>query len=116
MAIACASASAKPGIVTPLAYSSPLIASAPLVTATSSQFVARNYNGFAAAPIAYTSPLGYASPYVASPYVASPYVASPYVASPYAAAAYSPYYANAAPIASVASVAPLKYTAAPVLL
>lgn len=114
MAIACASA--KPGIVTPLAYSSPLIASAPLVTATSSQFVARNYNGIAAAPIAYTSALGYASPYVASPYVASPYVASPYVASPYVAspyAAYSPYYANAAPIASVA---PLKYTAAPVLL
>lgn len=101
MAIACASA--KPGIIgAPLAYSSPF------VTATSSQFIAQNHNGYAAAPIAYTSQLGYASPYLASPYVASPYVASPY-----AAAAYSPYYANTAPIASVA---PLKYTAAPVLL
>lgn len=104
MAIACASA--KPGIISPLAYSAQLVASAPIVTATSSQFIARNYNGFAAAPIAYASPLGYASPYLTSPYVSSPYVASPY-----AAAAYSPYYANAEPIATVNSVAPLKYTA-----
>lgn len=102
--IACASA--KPGIITPLAYSAPLVASAPLVTATSSQFIAQNYNGFAAAPIAYASPLGYASPYLASPYAASPY----------GAAAYSPYYANAEQIETVNSVAPLKYTAAPVLL
>lgn len=99
MAIACASA--KPGIIAPLAYSAQLVASAPIVTATSSQFISRNYNGFAAAPIAYASPIGYASPYLASPYVASPY----------AAAAYSPYYANAEPIATVNSVAPLKYTA-----
>lgn len=42
-----------------------------VVTATSSQYVARNYNSFAA-------------PLVAANYVASPYYASPYVASPYA--------------------------------
>lgn len=99
MAIACASA--KPAIISPLAYSAPLVASAPVVTATSSQFIARNYNGYAAAPIAYTSPLGYAAPYLASPY---------------AAAAYSPYYADVEPIVTVNSVAPLKYTAAPVFL
>lgn len=120
-------ASAKPGIVAPLAYSSPLIG-APVVTAHSSQVVARNYNGVVAAPLiaapvpvlsassahvvsrninglaapliaapaplAYSSPLGYASPYVASPYVASPYAALPYAASPYAAA-YSPFVGGA---------------------
>lgn len=118
MAMTCVSA--KPGLLTPLA------AVSPIVTATSSQVVARNYNGLAAplvaAPIAYSGSLGYASPYLASPYIASPYAAaaySPYFAAgsplvnPYAAAAYSPYYGGAA-IAS--PVAPLKYTAAPVLL
>lgn len=128
MLVACASA--KPGIVTPLApvaYSAPLIAAAaPYVSATSSQVVHRQYNGLAAAPLIAAAPAAYtaaaytglvspyaaaytsaAYPYAASPYVASPYVASPYVASPYVA---SPYVAS--PYAS-----PLKYTAAgPVLL
>lgn len=101
MAIACVAA--KPGLIAPLAYSAPLLA-APIATATSSQVFARNYNGLAApliaapAPLAYTSSLGYASPYLA---------ASPYVASPYSA--YSPYYAGVS--------SPLRYTAAgPVFL
>ncbi|XP_055840434.1 cuticle protein 5.1-like [Episyrphus balteatus] len=61
-----AAVAAKPAIVAPLAYSSPLIAS-PYTAA-------------------YTA--GYASPYVAaaSPYVASPYAA--YSAYPYAASYY----------------------------
>ncbi|XP_055914909.1 cuticle protein 5.1-like [Eupeodes corollae] len=61
-----AAVAAKPAIVAPLAYSSPLVAS-PYTAA-------------------YTA--GYASPYVAaaSPYVASPYAA--YSAYPYAAASY----------------------------
>lgn len=62
--IACAAA--KPGIVAPLAYSAPYVASS---------YVASPY---------------VASPYVASSYVASPYVASPYLASPYAAAYTAP--------------------------
>lgn len=80
----------------PIAYSAPLV-SAPVVTATSSQAIVRNYNGFAAV----SAPL-VASPYVASPYAAysaySPYVAYPsaytahpaaYVASPYTTAGVS---------------------------
>uniref|UniRef100_T1GLD8 Uncharacterized protein n=1 Tax=Megaselia scalaris TaxID=36166 RepID=T1GLD8_MEGSC len=65
-----AAVSAKPGIVAPVAYTSPL------------------------AYPAYTSPLAYASPYT-SPYTyasAYPYVASPYYAG-YSAYPYaSPYY------------------------
>ncbi|XP_017013098.2 cuticle protein 38-like [Drosophila takahashii] len=91
--VACAAA--KPGLLgAPLAYTSPLAytaplaysapaavvaAPAPVVTATSSQVIARNYNGIAAAPViapvaapvvakyaaapfAYSSPLAYTSP------------------------------------------------------
>lgn len=58
-------ASAKPGILAPVAYSSPLIAAAPYVAATSSQVVARNYNGLAvAAPLIAQAPLAYSSPLV----------------------------------------------------
>ncbi|XP_017139345.1 cuticle protein 16.5-like [Drosophila miranda] len=95
--IACASA--KPGIVAPLAYSAPLVAAAPAAAVYS-----REYHGNFAAPYVTAASPYVASPYVASPYVASPYVASPYVASPYVA---SPY---------VASPYTAAYSAAPVLL
>ncbi|XP_032575819.1 cuticle protein 67 [Drosophila sechellia] len=85
--VACAAA--KPGLLgAPLAYTAPLAysapagvvaAPAPVVTATSSQVIARNYNGiaaapviapvaapvvakYAAAPLAYASPLAYSAP------------------------------------------------------
>ncbi|XP_037721289.1 uncharacterized protein LOC119554450 [Drosophila subpulchrella] len=84
--VACVAA--KPGLLgaslaytAPLAYSAPaavVAAPAPVVTATSSQVIARNYNGiaaasviapvaapvvakYAAAPLAYSSPLAYTS-------------------------------------------------------
>lgn len=84
---------AKPLVVAaPIAYSAPLV-SAPFVTATSSQAIVRNYNGYAV-----SAPLVASSPYVASSaaYAAysgaySPYFAQPaaynYVASPYTVAA-----------------------------
>ncbi|KAJ6641913.1 hypothetical protein Bhyg_06858 [Pseudolycoriella hygida] len=87
---------AKPAVVAPLAYTAEVVVDAPVV-ATSSQFIARNYNGFAAplvtAPIAYT-----ASAY--SPYYASPYA---YAVNP------------VAPVKSVVA-APIKYTSAAVLV
>ncbi|XP_013108900.2 cuticle protein 70, isoforms A and B-like [Stomoxys calcitrans] len=81
--IACAAA--KPGLIgAPLAYTAPAAvvaaAPAPFVTATSSQVIARNYNGIATAPVvapvaaplvaktiaapvaAYTAPLTYNAP------------------------------------------------------
>ncbi|XP_055915337.1 cuticle protein 12.5-like [Eupeodes corollae] len=81
--IACAAA--KPGVLAPLAYSSPLIAAAPgVVTATSSQVIARNYNGIASAPLLAAAPI--AAPLTAARYFASPYAAAaPLVASPFAA-------------------------------
>lgn len=77
---------AEPGLA--VAYTAPVVASAPLVT---SAVYERSFHGKASPFIA--------SPYLASPYVASPYVASPYVASPYVAA--SPY--------AAAYTAPLLY-------
>ncbi|XP_046808590.1 cuticle protein 38-like [Lucilia cuprina] len=95
-------AAAKPGFVAPLTYTAP----AGLVTATSSQFVARNHNGIATAPVvapvaapvaAYTAP------------VAAAYTA-PVVAK--YAAAYSTPLAYSAPVAAAYS-APLTYAATP---
>lgn len=66
--IACAAA--KPGIVAPLAYVAPVVAVPGVVTATSSQFIARNHNGIVAPALApshlsYTAPLSYSAPLVA---------------------------------------------------
>ncbi|XP_037045519.1 uncharacterized protein LOC119080979 [Bradysia coprophila] len=83
---------AKPAIVAPLAYTSPVVVDAPVVTATSSQFIARNYNGVAA-PVAYTA---------YSPYAYAPYA---YAVNPVAPLKYR----------TVVS-APVKYTAATVLV
>uniref|UniRef100_A0A6P4FFL8 Uncharacterized protein LOC108051572 n=2 Tax=Drosophila rhopaloa TaxID=1041015 RepID=A0A6P4FFL8_DRORH len=106
--VACAAA--KPGLLgaplayssplaytAPLAYSAPVVAApAPVVTATSSQVIARNYNGIAAAP-------------VIAP-VAAPLVAK-YAAAPLAAPlAYSSPLAYTSPLAYSA---PLSYAAAP---
>ncbi|KAH8373384.1 hypothetical protein KR009_005023, partial [Drosophila setifemur] len=71
-------AAAKPGLLgAPLAYTAPLgytvpaavvAAPAPVVTATSSQVIARNYNGIAAAPVIapvaarLSAPLTYSAP------------------------------------------------------
>jgi hypothetical protein len=94
MVVACASAKPKPLVVAaPVAYSAQVVAAAaPVVTAHSSQYFARNYNGIAAplvaAPLtaAYTAPLAYSAAY--APYSAP--LAGAY--SPYSAAyAYSPY-------------------------
>lgn len=82
---------AKPEPQVAVAYSAPLIAS-PVVTATSSQYVARNHNGFAAPLVAAAYTSGVAAPYVSAP------VAAAYTASPYAAAySYSPYAYSAYP-------------------
>ncbi|XP_065720274.2 cuticle protein 70, isoforms A and B-like [Drosophila suzukii] len=92
--IACVAA--KPGLLgAPLAYTAPLAyaAPAPVVTATSSQVIARNYNGIAAAP-------------VIAP-VAAPVVAK-YAAAPLAAPlAYSSPLAYSAPLSYAAAHAPL---------
>lgn len=71
---------AAPAPKAEVAFVAPVVAAAPaVVTATSSQVIARNYNGIAAA-----------APLVAAPAVAP--VAAPVFASPYAAyPAYSPY-------------------------
>ena len=105
---AIAVAVAKPGIpvAAPLVAAAPVVAPAPFVTASSSQYISRNYNGVVAAPLVaapvYAPAAKIVAPaasYVAAPasyLAASPYVAaaSPYVAaaSPYVAA---PYYASA---------------------
>ncbi|XP_073839404.1 uncharacterized protein [Musca autumnalis] len=117
--IACAAA--KPGLVTPLAYTAPAAvvaaAPAPFVTATSSQYIARNYNGIATAPV--VAPV--AAPVVAKTF-AAPVVAKTF-ATPLAAAYTSPVAAaySAPVVAKYAATyaapfgysAPLTYAAAP---
>lgn len=87
MAIASVSAKAKPSLFAPaaVAYSSPLVAAAPLpyVAASSSQVVSRNYHGIAA-PLIASAPLVATAPAVAySGALVSPYAALPRFASPY---------------------------------
>ncbi|KAK7578012.1 hypothetical protein V9T40_010217 [Parthenolecanium corni] len=67
------------------AFITPVVAAAPaVVTATSSQYLARNYNGIAAPYVAASA----VAPVAAAPYFASPYTAYPaYSAYSYA----SPY-------------------------
>lgn len=87
MTIAVASAKPKPlvAVAAPVAYSAPLVAS-PVVTATSSQVFARNYNTFATPYVSAAYTTGVSAPLLSAP------VAAAYTASPYAAAySYSPY-------------------------
>ncbi|XP_065361501.1 testis-specific gene A8 protein-like [Calliphora vicina] len=110
--IACAAA--KPGIVAPLAYTAPFAAATPLAYSS---------------PLAYSHPLAYSAPltYAAAPVAyANAHLDAAYASSRvdikqnYNAAVVPATYAAAAavPVATpfAAPVAPLKYTAAPVLL
>ncbi|XP_065361499.1 cuticle protein 12.5-like [Calliphora vicina] len=120
--IACAAA--KPGLIgAPLAYTAP----AGVVTATSSQFVARNHNGIATTPIvapvaapvaAYTAPVAaaYTAPVVAKYAAAystplaysSPLAYSTPVVAKYAAA-YSHPLAYSSPLTYAAAPAPVLF-------
>ena len=51
--------------IAPLAYSAPVLAAPGVVTATSSQYVARNYNGVVAPAVAYAAPAAIAAPLAA---------------------------------------------------
>ena len=104
--VACVAA--KPGLLhAPLAYTAPaavLAAPAPIVTATSSQVIARNYNGIASAPI--VAPVTKVVAPVAAP------VAAAYTA-PVAAAYAAPVAAATTFSSHLAYSAPLTYAAAP---
>ncbi|XP_055842216.1 uncharacterized protein LOC129909206 [Episyrphus balteatus] len=109
-----ASASAKPGVIAPLAYSAPLIAGPGIVTATSNQVIARNYNGIAAAPLLAAAPI--AAPLLASAPIAAPLTAAPfgfpsaaYSAPLRYAAAYNYATAPFAPLGSLSYAAPAQY-------
>ncbi|XP_073839860.1 uncharacterized protein [Musca autumnalis] len=115
--IACAAA--KPGLVTPLAYTAPaavVAAPAPFVTATSSQYIARNYNGIATAPVVAPVAAPVVAKTVAAPVVAKTFaapVAAAYttpVAAAYSAPVVAKYAATYA--APFAYSAPLTYAAA----
>ncbi|KNC31938.1 hypothetical protein FF38_05027 [Lucilia cuprina] len=115
--IACAAA--KPGLIgAPLAYTVP--AAAGVVTATSSQFIARNHNGIVSAPV--VAPV--AAPVVAKTVAYTAPVAAAYTAPVVAkyAAAYAHLLAYSAPVVAkyaaayshpLAYSAPLTYAAAP---
>ncbi|XP_037815394.1 cuticle protein 16.5-like [Lucilia sericata] len=119
--IACAAA--KPGLVAPLAYTAPAaVVAAPVgvVTATSSQYIARNHNGIVSTPV--VAPV--ATPVVAKTLAYSAPVAAAYTAPVVAkyAAAYSTPLAYSAPVVAkyaaayshpLAYSAPLTYAAAP---
>ncbi|XP_055913509.1 cuticle protein 38-like [Eupeodes corollae] len=124
--IVCAVAKPAPGLLaSPFAYSAPLVAAAPgVVTATSSQVIARNYNGIATAPVYAAAPVAkFVAAPVAAPLAAAPLAAAPlaakYVASPFASPlAYSAPLA-AAPFGYASAYgygSPLSYASAPLLL
>ncbi|XP_068148957.1 cyclin-dependent kinase inhibitor 1C-like [Drosophila tropicalis] len=104
-------AMAKPGIlapVAPLAYTAPaalVAAPAPVVTATSSQVFARNYNGIATAPVIAPAPV--IAKYAVPAPIAAP-LAAPLAAAPLAVAG-SPILAKYASPAALAYSAPLSY-------
>ncbi|XP_073841247.1 uncharacterized protein [Musca autumnalis] len=104
--IACAAA--KPGLVTPLAYTAPAAAPAPFVTATSSQYVARNYNGIATAPVVAPVAAPVVAKTVAAPIVAKTFAAP--VAAAYTAPVVTKYAATYA--APFAYSSPFTYAAA----
>ena len=83
--LGCAYAAPKPKADAFIA-AAPLVAAPAVVTASSSQVIARNYNGLAAAPLV-AAPAAVAAPLAAAPVFATPYAAS-YAAYP----AYSPYF------------------------
>ncbi|KAL5292121.1 hypothetical protein ACFFRR_011123 [Megaselia abdita] len=102
--IACAAA--KPGLVAPLAYSAPVVAAPGVVTATSSQFVARNHNGIVA-PIVAPSHFAYTAPLVHS----APLVAHTPIAKVAAPLAYSAPVAYSSPLVHSRFSSPLTYSA-----
>ncbi|XP_065361771.1 cuticle protein 38-like [Calliphora vicina] len=117
--IACAAA--KPGLIgAPLAYAAPaavVAAPAGVVTATSSQYIARNHNGIATSPIvapvaapvaAYTAPVvaKYATAYSTPLAYSSPLAYSAPVVAKYAAA-YSHPLAYSSPLTYAAAPAPV---------
>ncbi|XP_055913215.1 cuticle protein 16.5-like [Eupeodes corollae] len=119
--IACAVAKPAPGLLaSPFAYSAPLVAAAPgVVTATSSQVIARNYNGIATAPVYAAAPVAkFVAAPVAAPLAAAP-LAAKYVASPFASPlAYSAPLA-AAPFGYASAygyASPFSYASAPLIL
>ncbi|XP_069967361.1 cuticle protein 16.5-like [Bactrocera oleae] len=105
-AIACAAA--KPSLLhapyaaAPLAFAAP----APIITATSSQVVARTHNGIAAAPIVAAAP-------VAAPLAAAPLAAPIAPISPLVRYAAAPFPASIAPVARYATAPLARYAAAP---
>ncbi|KAL7734380.1 hypothetical protein ACLKA6_010714 [Drosophila palustris] len=107
--IACASA--KPGLLLgqQLAYSAPVVAApAPYVTATSSQVIARNYNGIATAPV--VAPVAPVAAPVIAKYAAAPLAAPLAYTSPLAAPlAYSSPLAYSAQLSYAAAPAPLLF-------
>lgn len=79
---AAPSPKADAAFVTPVVASAPVVAAAPaVVTATSSQVIARNYNGIAAPLVAAPAAVPAFAPY--APFAPAPFVAaSPYTAYP----------------------------------
>uniref|UniRef100_T1GKP7 Ion transport domain-containing protein n=1 Tax=Megaselia scalaris TaxID=36166 RepID=T1GKP7_MEGSC len=115
--LACAAA--KPGLIAPLAYTAPVAAAPGVVTATSSQFVARTHNGIVApvvAPVAAKiiapAPLAYTAPIVKAPLAYSaPIVASAPIIKAAAPLAYTSPVAYSSPLVHSHLASPLTYSA-----
>uniref|UniRef100_T1GLV8 Uncharacterized protein n=1 Tax=Megaselia scalaris TaxID=36166 RepID=T1GLV8_MEGSC len=115
--IACAAA--KPGLVAPLAYTAPVVAAPGVVTATSSQFIARNHHGIVApvvAPVAAKilapAPLAYTAPIVKAPLAyTAPVVASAPIVKAAAPLAYTAPVAYSSPLVHSHLASPLTYSA-----